>query len=90
MEVTYHSKIIWTIESFLSKRECEDLILLIEEQGYEEAKVSKWSDWSAVLYSSFLFSINHIAFGINSEINSGYDVVIATLILWELFGASFI
>jgi membrane protease YdiL (CAAX protease family) len=46
-----------------------------------------WSKWSAVLYSSLLFAINHAAFGINSEVNSGYDVVIATLIMgvvWAL------
>lgn len=38
-----------------------------------------WSSWIAVLYSSVLFGVNHAAFGINSEINSGFDVVILTL-----------
>lgn len=40
MKVTYHSKIIWTIENFLTNKECEDLILFSEQRGYEEAKVS--------------------------------------------------
>jgi membrane protease YdiL (CAAX protease family) len=34
-----------------------------------------------VIYSSALFALNHAAFGINSEVNSGYDVVVSTLIM---------
>lgn len=40
MKIQYHSNIIWTIDNFLSKAECEDLIWFSEHQGYEEAKVS--------------------------------------------------
>lgn len=40
MKPQYHSDIIWTIENFLTARECEDLILFSEQRGYEEAKVS--------------------------------------------------
>ena len=40
MEVIYHSNLIWTIPDFLSKRECEDLILFCEQKGFEEATVS--------------------------------------------------
>ena len=40
MQAHYHSDIIWTIDNFLSSRECEDLMILSEYQGYEEAKVS--------------------------------------------------
>jgi len=40
MKIIQHSKIIWTIENFLTKKECEDLILFSEQRGYEEAKVS--------------------------------------------------
>lgn len=40
-----------------------------------------WAKWSAVLYTSAFFAINHLAFGINSEINSGYDVLISTFIM---------
>lgn len=42
---------------------------------------SSWSNWTAVSYASILFAVNHIAFGINSQVNSGYDAVIATLIM---------
>ena len=40
MKTTHHSKIIWTIEDFLTKEECEDLISFSEQRGFEEAKVS--------------------------------------------------
>jgi len=40
MKAKYHSEIIWTIENFLTEKECEDLILFTEQKGYEEAKVS--------------------------------------------------
>ena len=40
-----------------------------------------WPAWTAVLYSSGLFALNHFAFGINSQVNSGYDVVVATFIM---------
>ena len=46
-----------------------------------------WSNWISVLYSSFLFAINHAAFGINSELNSGVEIIISTLIMgivWAL------
>lgn len=40
-----------------------------------------WSNSIAILYSSSLFAINHAAFGINSELNSGFEIVISTLIM---------
>lgn len=40
-----------------------------------------WSNWASVLFTSMLFSINHIAFGINSNINSGFEIVISTFIM---------
>lgn len=45
-----------------------------------------WSNWTSVLYSSILFAINHIAFGINSELNSGFEIVISTLIMGVVWG----
>jgi len=45
-----------------------------------------WSDWSAVLYSSLLFAANHAAFGINSEMLSGFNVIISTLIMGIVWG----
>ena len=47
---------------------------------------NSWASWKAVLYSSFLFAINHLAFGVNSEVNSGYDTVIATFIMGIVWG----
>jgi len=35
-----HTHSIWTIEGFLSKKACEDLIIFSEMRGFEEAKVS--------------------------------------------------
>lgn len=40
MKPTYHTNIIWTIDNFLTPKECDDLILFSEQRGYEEAKVS--------------------------------------------------
>ena len=45
-----------------------------------------WSNWASVLYSSFLFSIYHTAFGINSELNSGFEIVISTFIMGIVWG----
>ncbi len=45
-----------------------------------------WSNWIAILYSSSLFAINHAAFGINSELNSGFEIVISTLIMGIVWG----
>ncbi|MEL7118182.1 MAG: CPBP family intramembrane glutamic endopeptidase [Bacteroidota bacterium] len=45
-----------------------------------------WSNWMAVLYSSILFALNHAAFGINSDLNSGYHVVVSTLIMGIVWG----
>ncbi|MCE2732889.1 MAG: CPBP family intramembrane glutamic endopeptidase [Chryseotalea sp.] len=46
-----------------------------------------WSKTMSVLYSSFLFAINHAAFGINSELNSGLEIIISTLfmgVIWSV------
>lgn len=40
MEAIYYTDQIWTIKNFLSKKECEDLIALSENLGYQEAEVS--------------------------------------------------
>ena len=40
MTAVYHSTTIWTIPNFLTKQECEDLILFSEQRGYLEAEVS--------------------------------------------------
>ncbi|MEL6918536.1 MAG: type II CAAX endopeptidase family protein [Bacteroidota bacterium] len=45
-----------------------------------------WSHWKAILYSSFLFALNHAAFGINSELNSGPEILVSTLIMGIVWG----
>jgi membrane protease YdiL (CAAX protease family) len=45
-----------------------------------------WSNWASVLYSSSLFAINHAAFGLNSNLNSGFEIVISTLIMGIVWG----
>ena len=40
MKVKYHSEKIWTIENFLTKDECDDLLIFSEQKGYDEAKIS--------------------------------------------------
>jgi len=46
-----------------------------------------WPKWSAVLYTSIFFALNHAAFGINSSVNSGIEVVLSTFVMgtvWAL------
>ena len=45
-----------------------------------------WPNWTSVFYSGFLFAINHAAFGINSELNSGFEIVISTFIMGIVWG----
>lgn len=45
-----------------------------------------WPTWLAIAYSSVLFSANHFAFGINSVVNSGYDVLASTLVMGMVWG----
>jgi len=40
-----------------------------------------WPNWIAILFTSLLFSLNHAAFGINSELMSGFEMVVSTLIM---------
>lgn len=40
MKIEHHTDTIWTIDNFLSKKECDNLIILSEQKGYEEATVS--------------------------------------------------
>jgi len=45
-----------------------------------------WKSWIAILYSSLLFSINHIAYGVNSALNSGFEILISTLLMGIIWG----
>ena len=40
-----------------------------------------WPAWAGIAYGSAAYALNHAAFGVNSEINAGYDVVISTFIM---------
>lgn len=40
MSLITHADKIWTIQGFLTEKECEDLILFSESKGYQEAEVS--------------------------------------------------
>lgn len=44
-----------------------------------------WPYWSAIIFTSLLFAMNHWAFGINSEVNRGFEVITATA-SWEWSG----
>lgn len=41
----------------------------------------EWANWMSILFTSSLFALNHIAFGINSEVNSGIELIIVTFIM---------
>ncbi len=45
-----------------------------------------WPNWMAILFSSVLFATNHAAFGINSALNSGFEILISTLIMGITWG----
>ena len=40
MKIKHHSDKIWTIDNFLTEKECEELIFISEHKGYDEATVS--------------------------------------------------
>ena len=40
MKVQHFTDSIWTIENFLSQKECDELIIFSEQKGYEEATIS--------------------------------------------------
>ena len=46
-----------------------------------------WPNWIAILFTSLVFGLNHAVFGVNSELNSGFTVIVSTLIMgiiWAL------
>ena len=48
--------------------------------------LSDQTAWVAILFSSFVFSANHIAFGINSEVVSGADTLASTVVMGLVWG----
>lgn len=45
-----------------------------------------WSNWTAILFTSLVFALNHAVFGVNSELNSGLTVVISTFVMGLIWG----
>jgi membrane protease YdiL (CAAX protease family) len=45
-----------------------------------------WPNWTAVLFTSLLFALNHAVFGVNSELNNGLTVIISTFIMGIIWG----
>jgi membrane protease YdiL (CAAX protease family) len=48
-----------------------------------------WSNWTAIFYTSFVFALNHAVFGVNSELNSGFTIIISTFIMGIIWGFVF-
>lgn len=48
-----------------------------------------WPNWTAVLFTSLLFALNHAVFGVNSELNSGLTVIISTFIMGIIWGLAY-
>lgn len=57
--------------------------LLLDHTGH-------WPQWAAVLYTSLFFALNHAAFGINSMVNSGPEVVLSTFIMGTVWALLYI
>ena len=45
-----------------------------------------WSNWIAIIFTSLVFALNHAVFGVNSELNSGFTVLISTFIMGIIWG----
>lgn len=50
---------------------------------------SHWKLWQAVLFTSFVFALNHLVFGVNSDLNKGFSVFISTFILGIIWAIVF-
>lgn len=50
---------------------------------------SHWKLWIAVLFTSFTFALNHLVFGINSELNQGLTVFASTFVMGLLWAIIF-
>jgi len=50
-------------------------------RGFLLDNTREWKNWKAILFSTLVFSMNHAVFGINSEVNSGFTILISTFIM---------
>ncbi|UZR97980.1 CPBP family intramembrane glutamic endopeptidase [Chondrinema litorale] len=49
-----------------------------------------WKKWQSIIFTSAVFSLNHMVFGVNSELNSGFTTVISTFIMGLVWSLVFI
>ena len=58
-------------------------------RGFLLDNTTEWKNWQAILFSTIVFSMNHAVFGINSEVNSGFTILISTLIMGLVWSITF-
>ena len=49
-----------------------------------------WKKWQSIFFTSAVFALNHMVFGVNSELNSGFTTVISTFIMGLVWSLVFI
>jgi membrane protease YdiL (CAAX protease family) len=50
---------------------------------------SSWNRWTAIFFTSIVFAGNHAVFGLNSELLSGWEVLISTFIMGFIWAVVF-
>lgn len=45
-----------------------------------------WSNWTAIIFTSLVFALNHAVFGVNSELNNGLTIIVSTFIMGIVWG----
>ena len=58
-------------------------------RGFLLDNTKEWKIWKAILFSSLVFAMNHAVFGINSEVNSGFTILISTFIMGLVWAITF-
>tara|TARA_R110000744_G_scaffold355045_3_gene461507 strand:- start:128 stop:766 length:639 start_codon:yes stop_codon:yes gene_type:complete len=58
-------------------------------RGFLLENTTEWKNWKAILFSTLVFSMNHAVFGINSEVNSGFTILISTFIMGLVWAITF-
>ncbi len=48
-----------------------------------------WQTWISVFYAGLLFSMSHAIYGMNSELNSGAEILVSTFILGIVWGFAY-
>ena len=58
-------------------------------RGFLLDNTKEWKNWKAILFATAVFSMNHAVFGINSEVNSGFTILISTFIMGLVWSIAF-